>query len=142
MLAFPGHFGIGFLFAWLTGLNPVPVIIGSVIPDLDVIPHLFGVGYRKTHRTITHSVFMPLFSLFFSVPVAIGVLLHLLVDAVTYPGIKLFYPFSQQEFYLIRGNFKKYQSPSEFIKDLFHKRWYLVLEFSFLVISLLFSFNN
>jgi membrane-bound metal-dependent hydrolase YbcI (DUF457 family) len=119
----------------LTGFSALLIAIGSILPDLDVIPSLFGVAYRKTHRTLFHSIFMPLIVSLFSTPLAIGVSLHLLVDLLTYPGIKLFYPLSQKEFYFIRGDYIKYHDFKLFIKDVLNSKRYLAIEFSLLFIG-------
>ena len=136
MFAFPGHAGVALLIAGLTGLNPWLLIIGAMIPDLDTIPYLFGVPYRRTHRTITHSAFMPLLSLFISPVIALGVLSHLIVDLITFPGVKLFYPFSDKEYYFYHGRFKKYHNPLLFINDSLRKPSRVILEVAVFLIGL------
>jgi len=141
MLAIPGHLGGGLIAAGLTGLNSWIIILGAIIPDLDAVPYLFGVPYRKTHRTITHSIFMPLLTALISLPLAIGVLSHLILDFLFYPGIKLFYPFSQREFYVYKGGLEKHLTPEAFLKSVTKKSKYLVVETVVLVLGLL-VFNN
>ena len=63
------------------------------------------------------SVLMVLISGILSLPLMIGVISHLLADLLFYPGIKLFYPFSNREFYFLRGRFKKYYNPWAFLSD-------------------------
>jgi len=142
MLSFPGHIGGGLIVAAVTGLNPLMVFIGSVIPDLDVLPYLFGVGYRKTHRTITHSVFMPVLLAFFSLPLAFGVLSHIFLDFLFYPGIKLFYPFVKRDYFLFKGDLVKHQTPEAFIKSIPQKKKYFAYDLlTFTIGLLLFNFR-
>ena len=136
MFAFPGHFGVGIIFSGLTGLSPIMLILGALLPDIDAIPILFGVDYRKTHRTITHSILMVFISGIFSIPLMIGVISHLLADLIFFPGIKLFYPFSKREFYILNGRFKKYYDPWAFINDSLRDKRTITLELMILIISL------
>ncbi len=128
MLVFPGHFGVGLIFSGLTGLNTLLVLIGSILPDLDVLPYFFGIKYRKTHRTFMHSIFFPLLILPFSAPLCLGILVHLLMDLMTYPGLKLFYPLSNREIFLYKGSFKKYEDFILFLKDIKKDKKYLAFE--------------
>ncbi len=140
MLAFPGHFGVGLIFSRLADLNPLLVIIGSLLPDFDALPYFFGFDYRKNHRTFLHSMFIPLIIAFISIPVAIGIMLHLLVDLTTYPGIKLFYPLSDKEFFIYKSSNKKYDNPINFIKDIVKNKRYLAFETSIFLLGVLLIF--
>ena len=103
---------------------------------MDVIPYFFGTDYRKTHRSLTHSlVFIGVMSLF-SPLLGLGVAMHVLVDGLTYPGVKLFSPFSDKNYYFYRGNFTKPSSLKEFLIDSLHNKKRMSLELGLLVISL------
>lgn len=138
MFVVPGHLGVGLIIAALARFNSLDallVVIGSVIPDLDTIPYLFGVDYRKTHRTITHSIFIPLITALISIPLTIGLVIHLLFDLMFYPGTKLFYPFSNREFYFFKGKRKKYYDPALLIHDWFNNKRVMFFEFFLLILG-------
>lgn len=97
-------------------------MIGAILPDFDIglyyILSFFGFGFWEVHKTFSHSIFIPLilfiigflimkygikisglgkhhinlFYIFFIL--GIGSLLHLILDALFFPGIMPFYPFS------------------------------------------------
>ena len=138
MFIFPGHFGLGLIICGITGftgMSALLVMIGSILPDLDTIPYLFGVGYRKTHRTFTHSMFMPLITAFISAPLTLGIIVHLLFDLIPYPGVKLFFPFSSKEVYLYKGKLEKYHDPKLLIKDWLHNKRFIAFESSLLILG-------
>lgn len=141
MLAFPGHFGVGLIIAGLTGFNPLLVIIGSLLPDLDAIPVFFGFNYRRNHRTLLHNVFVLSLTFLISLPLAVGYAFHLLVDLSTYPGIRLFHPFSKKEFFILRSNNKKYYNPLSFMKDTMRNKRYLAFEFAIALIGVFIFFK-
>jgi membrane-bound metal-dependent hydrolase YbcI (DUF457 family) len=136
MFAFPGHFGVGLIVSGLTKLSCVPILIGSVLPDIDGFLYLFGFDYRKTHRTFTHSIFMPLLVSIFSFPLALGIIFHMLVDLLFYPGIKMLYPISKQDFYFFKGQFKLHQNPFDFIKHELKRKRFFAYEMGMLVIGI------
>ncbi|MBD3312367.1 hypothetical protein GF352_02865 [archaeon] len=145
MFVVPGHLGVGLIVSALAGFNSfdaLMLVIGSIIPDFDTIPYLFGVDYRKTHRTITHSIFMPLVTALISIPLTIGLVIHLLFDVMFYPGTKLFYPFSQKEFYVIKGRLKKYYDPLLMISDWFKKKRIMAFELLLLFIGIFLSLRT
>jgi inner membrane protein len=91
------HAVLGLALSEALMLNPLIVVLGSLIPDID---YLVGL----THRTITHS-------LLFLIPTClitwrfkgkrtafallIGLSSHLILDAVTVKGVPLFFPLNQ-----------------------------------------------
>lgn len=98
------------------GMGGVFFLIGSILPDLDVFLMLFGKRvYLKNHQGFSHSfVFLPLFSLLIVVllipfvpfawsnvfAIALGILVHVLLDYSNTYGISLLYPFSKKRFSL------------------------------------------
>ncbi len=92
-------------------------IFAALLPDIDSISSVVGrkarpfsyVFYVLRHRTIMHSLWVPLFAFFFialfSLELAlaffIGYFSHLALDMLNYKGIRLFYPF-----FRIRGFIK------------------------------------
>jgi membrane-bound metal-dependent hydrolase YbcI (DUF457 family) len=137
MFAFPGHFGVGLIVSGLTNFSIVPIMIGSLLPDIDGVLYMLGFDYRKTHRTFTHSIFMPLLISIFSFPLALGIVFHMLADLLFYPGIKLFYPISKKDFYFIRGKGPLHQTPGEFIKYELKRKRFIAYEVSILTIGVL-----
>ncbi len=109
-----GHISVSYITGKSIGYLLLPaLIIGGVLPDIDVIAYLFG-AYEQIHRTFTHSLFFVLLAalismLFFKtnkriafLSMLIGGVLHLLFDFIqdTNPengvGVMLFWPFSNQ----------------------------------------------
>lgn len=86
--------------------------VGSILPDIDepnsYIGHklIFFSEFFKLigikHRTVTHSIFFPLFISILGVIhpifyfIAFGVLMHILEDAITNSGVPLLYPISDK----------------------------------------------
>ena len=90
--------------------------IGGVLPDIDIavfwVLHFFGFTLSQVHRTITHTLFFPLIflALYFIIDkkikwgklrwdliflmLALGVLFHLILDAILSGSIVPFYPFA------------------------------------------------
>jgi inner membrane protein len=88
------HAVLGLALSEALMLNPLVVVLGALIPDID---YLIGL----THRTLTHSwLFMiPSCLLVWKIKhkrtalaLLIGLSSHLILDAVTQKGIPLFYP--------------------------------------------------
>ncbi len=103
---------IGFshaVFAWFIAvffvLNPVVVMLFSLVPDADLILNV-------SHRTILHSLFFVIpFSAFllfagrsFALSALAGMLSHLFLDSLTVTGVPLFYPFLTSYFSLFFYN--------------------------------------
>lgn len=137
MFAFPGHFGFGLILAGLTNLDAVLVLIGSLLPDLDSILVLFGIPYRKAHRTFFHSIFVPSILYLVSPALALGFIGHLFVDLWFYPGIKILLPFSEREFYFYKGDFKKYHKPKVFLKEALANKRLIAFDVSLFIMGLI-----
>lgn len=75
------------------GLNPVGVIFGALVPDLD---------YRFKHRKFLHNMFSIILITLFSGPlwksVLVGLVSHILLDMLTVSGVSLLYPLSERRF--------------------------------------------
>lgn len=87
------HLTVGYALASVTGMNPVAVGIGAILPDLvEKVP-----GTHLRHRGISHSLALHavILTLFASIPPLrdawIGVVVaHLLCDALSPTGIPVF----------------------------------------------------
>ena len=95
-------------------LTATCVVLGSVLPDVDVVMRVFGkVSFLRWHQTITHSIpiIMMLAAVgvlagahlqtpdrFAVVGIAGGMLLHSLIDATNTYGIAILFPFSRKRF--------------------------------------------
>lgn len=98
------------------GMGGMFFLIGSILPDLDVFLMLFGKRvYLKNHQGFSHSlVFLPLFSLLITMllipfipfawsnvfAIALGIMIHVLLDYSNTYGISLLYPISKKRFSL------------------------------------------
>jgi len=98
------HILIGFSFGLLFNVNPLLSIVGSLIPDIDIIwGRYFKNNFWFSHRGFTHHFIIPLFLLFLAVfyenlssillPISIGYFSHLLADLLTINGIPLFFSY-------------------------------------------------
>ena len=100
----------------------IGLIIGSFFPDIDEPNSYIGkklsflsktlrkIGLK--HRTLTHSIFFP-FSLFLIIAFVpkldtffirgfiIGIMLHIIGDAITVSGVPIFYPLSKKRYFLL-----------------------------------------
>jgi len=100
----------------------IGLIIGSFFPDIDEPNSYIGkklsflskfirkIGIK--HRTLTHSIFFP-FSLFFIIAFIpeldilfvrgfiIGIILHIIGDAITVSGVPILYPISKRRYFLL-----------------------------------------
>ncbi len=117
----PIHLGFAiFVFSILPFLDPIALLIGTVIIDLEPIFYLItGIGQMHgiMHSTLGVIVFfiptsffswlcyrlfkleryLPKFNIYISLLSAIlGLISHVFFDAVLYPEIMFFYPFSKQ----------------------------------------------
>ena len=55
-----GHISVSYIMGkGIKTLSIPALIIGGVLPDVDVIAYLFG-AYEQIHRTFTHSLFFVL----------------------------------------------------------------------------------
>jgi len=140
-MPFAGHAGAALIVAGLFGLNPLLVLLGSLIPDLDAVIQLFGVKWTSGHRKITHSLlFLNLFlvsAVFFPVmlPVAIGLVTHFVTD-LDHWGLPLFYPFSSKCYSVMKVDHKRgndYDSAEHCISEWFKRRdWKFYFEWGLL----------
>jgi len=98
------HIFIGFSFGLLFNVNPLLSIVGSLIPDIDIIwGRYFKNNFWFSHRGFTHHFIIPLFLLFSAMfyenlgfillPVSIGYFSHLLADLLTINGLPLFFSY-------------------------------------------------
>jgi len=128
MMPFAGHAGLSLVIAGLFNLNPLLVLIGGLIPDLDSLFVFFSPGFTKYHRKITHSLlFLNLIlvsAVFFPImiPIVIGLSAHYIVD-LDHWGIPLFYPFSEKRYSVMKvTNKKAYDKGVDCVSDWFKKR--------------------
>ena len=90
----------------LSQLTWIFLLFGSILPDID---HLVDWTFQlQIHRSFTHSLFFVVFSgsivyllcrslrnvesKSFAIAISFGVLAHLLLDMLSYPGIQLLWP--------------------------------------------------
>ena len=129
MLPFPGHIGLALIISAITGLNPLLLVIGACLPDLDM---LFYAKYRYTrgnpHRAFSHSIFAPLILLPFSFTLTVGVISHIVADYFVYPGLRLFYPFKKKWYYPFDGDSEITKSMHEMARDLMSNKKRMVIE--------------
>ena len=94
------HLLFSLMIALITGLNPVLMIIGALLPDIDNPESIIGQLFKKVsekiyekynHRGLTHSILfiMPLMII---PSLGIGALTHILLDLMTKSGVQLMYP--------------------------------------------------
>lgn len=87
-------------------INPIGVMVGSLLPDLDFFLLVPFVGRKRGHRTAMHS---PVFHMIMAVllrrlgmgSVLLGALVHSLIDDFMPgdpPGVAWFWPFSGARF--------------------------------------------
>jgi len=103
------HISLAFLLSLFFNLNPLPTILGSLLPDIDspftMIGRLFPwISYRLNekfgHRTLTHSwiplsfllIFYLIFQESFMLHFLIGYASHIFLDMLNKNGVMLFYP--------------------------------------------------
>jgi len=93
------HALFGLLLALLFDVNPIIVMIFSLVPDIEFILPTFHRG--PLHSPLLLAPFI-LFSYFyekrFGLAILIGLVSHLFLDFLTPQGLPIFYPFSK--FYL------------------------------------------
>jgi len=131
---FKTHVAAGFLFGifsiqYLTPVNQILfmslVLIGAILPDIDHPKSKLGSKFKIVslffeHRGFFHSLFvLPVIALvlflttktnYYSLPLIIGYLSHLLTDAMTKEGIMLFHPISKARIngFITTGGFFEY----------------------------------
>jgi len=100
----------------------IGLVIGSFFPDIDEPNSYIGkklsflskplreIGLK--HRTLTHSIFFPfiLFLIIAFIPdldtffikgFIVGIILHIIGDAITISGVPIFYPISKKRYFLL-----------------------------------------
>ena len=87
------HFFVGLATALYGGFDPIPVVLGALLPDLD---------YYCCHRKMLHNIFVLALSSFFSIGLMVGIATHMLLDALTQYGIAILYPFSSQRYVIAK----------------------------------------
>jgi inner membrane protein len=98
------HILIGFSFGLLFNVNPLLSMVGSLIPDIDIIwGRYFKNNFWFSHRGFTHHFIIPLVLLFLAafyenlsfilLPISIGYFSHLFADLLTINGIPLFFSY-------------------------------------------------
>ncbi len=149
MMTFCGHIGAALITAGLLKLNPVLTIIGAVLPDLDILMCLTGRHWYDYHRKLTHSLLfllafiIPAFFYGFMTPISFGILSHLIIDSISYPGIMLLYPFSRKKFYILKSKqSKKFKedTPIIAIKNWLYNTKEILIESVILMIGLIILF--
>jgi inner membrane protein len=94
----PTHLFFALALAYILKLPRIPMAIGGVIPDLDI---LLNYGFPLVHRGIIHTPFFLAVCVVFLYLVmdspatfafGAGFLSHLLLDVITPTGIPLLYP--------------------------------------------------
>lgn len=150
MIPFAGHAGTALIIAWLFNLDPLLVLIGSVLPDIDMILILFKTPWEKAHRKITHSllfllpfIILSLINPFF-IPILIGLITHFITD-LDHWGIPLFYPFNKKDYSIIKIKHNKknsYSGPKHVLFSFFKKHDYKFwIEFALLAIGITLNWN-
>ncbi len=84
------HLLVGVALSSVLKQGLITIIIGSLLPDIDLI-----IGLR--HRGLTHSLWM-LASLI-NTPLSIGVISHIILDLLTISGCRLLYP--RRDYYVL-----------------------------------------
>ncbi len=77
------HLLVGVTLSSVLKQDPITIIIGSLLPDIDLI-----IGLR--HRGLTHSLWM--LATIMNTPLSIGVISHITLDLLTISGCRLLYP--------------------------------------------------
>ena len=83
------HVVAGLAIAYAFGLDPVHVVIGTLLPDAD---------YKLLHRRLLHNLFVLFLVLFLSFEVFVGMLSHITLDMLTKMGVGLLWPVSRRMF--------------------------------------------
>jgi len=144
MMIFCGHIGVALIIAGLLKLDPIITLIGAVIPDLDALMFLTGKHWYKFHRKLTHSLLFLLAPLPFAgvpnimIPLFFGILSHLIVDFIWYPGLRIFYPFSNKKYYIFDSIYSKWfkeDTPIIAIRNWFHRPKWFFGELTILIIG-------
>ena len=95
------HLASGLALATIAPEISLPVTaglaIGAILPDIDKSSSLIGryipvIPKIFKHRTVTHNLWFCAALWFFSPPLALGCLLHILLDMCNPDGIPLFWP--------------------------------------------------
>lgn len=95
------HLASGLALATIAPEISLPVTaglaIGAILPDIDKSSSLIGryipvIPKILKHRTVTHNLWFCAALWFFSPPLALGCLLHILLDMCNPDGIPLFWP--------------------------------------------------
>jgi len=98
------------MIAVITKLDPLMMIIGAALPDIDNPDSIIGQLFKKlsekiyenyNHRGLTHSIIFAL-PLMVIPSLGIGVLTHVLLDLMTKSGVQLLYP-SKTRYVLFGG---------------------------------------
>lgn len=97
------HLATGLLLAAITQEDPslatsAGFVLGSLVPDIDKSGSLLGkyipvLPKFLKHRTVTHTLWVPIILWALSPAMAIGCILHLILDACNPEGIPLIWPF-------------------------------------------------
>ena len=148
MMIFAGHTGIALIAAYLIKQDPLLMLIGGVMPDLDAILSILGANFGKTHRKITHSIILPIITGILSIwlpafiPITIGVLIHFITD-MDHWGIPLLYPIIKDEYSLIKiDHSKSYKTTKEAIKEWFKNRdAKFYIEWALLIIGIIINWG-
>lgn len=79
------HAAVGLATAYAFGLDPVMVVAGAVLPDLDCV---------FQHRKLLHNVFVLVAAFAYNFAFGVGWFTHLLLDALTVAGVAVLWPAS------------------------------------------------
>lgn len=77
------HLMAGLALSFMFNLDPVMVVAGALMPDLD---------YIIWHRKLLHNVFVLIGAFLYNFAFGIGWLSHLLLDGLTMYGVAWFWP--------------------------------------------------
>lgn len=77
------HVAAGLAIAYAFNLDPVLVVAGAIMPDID---------YAFMHRKLLHNIFVMILAFLYNIAFGIGWLSHIVLDALTVYGVAWLWP--------------------------------------------------
>jgi len=87
------HVVAGLFLAYLFKFDPVLVVAGAIMPDID---------YIYQHRKLLHNLFLLACAFLYNIQFGVGYLSHILLDMLTVYGVALLWPISSKRFRFAR----------------------------------------
>ena len=87
------HVVWSYLVSLVFGLDPIPTVLGGLLPDLD-----YHLGHRRFFHNLLTILIVSLATGKYFVPVLAGMLSHVVLDMMTVSGVALLYPLSNRRF--------------------------------------------